>query len=130
MAFLLCRGWGWPFIHPDYVFSLLTEKQFRDWEAYYDHNPWGEDRADWRLLMSECRWSAMFGGNDGKRIIPKPNWPYFDDLVEAMDPARIEQGTRSFEDAIEPDGKGGYRWKPGRGPQEVNTNVSDDHRQT
>lgn len=107
----------------------LTERQFRQWEAYYEEEPWGEERADWRLLMSEKRWGAMLGGNEGRQI-PKATWPYFEDGPSTLNPQEIAEGTANFADAIEPKEGGGYQWKPGRGPQGMNTDGDEHDRQT
>lgn len=103
----------------------MTEKQFRDWEDYYQHEPWGEARADLRMEAYQLRLMKRVWGSEDEA--PAGRWPYFPD---GKKPDDIVQEGSAFDEAIEPDGKGGYRWKPGRGPQEVNANVSNDDRQT
>lgn len=49
---------------------------------------------------------GLFGSNNDKT--PNAVWPYWDtdeDLEEVI------QNSENFDNAIEPDGKGGYRWR-------------------
>lgn len=53
LAYRLCRDFGPPFIHPDYLLPCLTAEQFRGWERFYDQDPWGGEREDWRAMAIE-----------------------------------------------------------------------------
>jgi hypothetical protein len=97
--------------------GVLTESQFRGWLEYYDLEPWGEQRADWRQLAYQARWAAMFFGG-GNHEPPGGVWPYFHAEVSIDELARSAEATEAM---LEPLPGGGYRWKASNG--------SDDSRQ-
>lgn len=72
-AFKLCLALG--IAHPDYLDQLLTVRQFAQWKSYYDAEPWGERRADYRELAS----LAMAAGVPNVEL----DWPYWDDPITA-----------------------------------------------
>jgi len=43
--------------HPDLLDDLLSDRQISDWTAYYQLEPWGEDRAD--LRMARQIWAIL-----------------------------------------------------------------------
>ncbi len=94
----------------------LTEKQFQGWQKYYDAEPWGEERADWRQFANQLTWKKIIGGGDAKT--PNAMWPYFD---EEVDPGELLQAIENTDAQLEPKPGGGYQWKVTRG---------DDNRQT
>lgn len=47
--------------HPNALLSELTDEEFNGWRAYWDHEPWGEDRADVRMLYHSNRVNAAWG---------------------------------------------------------------------
>lgn len=85
----------------------LLERQFQEWEAYYDAEPWGEQRADLRGAATIAIWAGMMAGSNKKP--PSPFFPYWEEQQQ-LDPKQIEEFTANFAAAIEPDGKGGYRY--------------------
>ena len=63
--FRLCLKFG--IAHPDRVSEQLTSEQLCDWWAYFQHDPWGDMRADYRAFMaSKGAWSDKL----------LPEWPY------------------------------------------------------
>lgn len=105
MWFRLCLAMGE--IHPRHLQPKLTRSDFLDWLEYWNQEPWGEFRNDLRQEVFRVRLtSGMFGANGN--TVPNAVWPYYDseeDLEEVI------EGCEAFEDAIEPDGKGGYKWR-------------------
>ena len=47
MYFRIALALGFP--HPDYLLETLTWKQLLDWLIYYELEPFGEERADYRI---------------------------------------------------------------------------------
>ena len=45
-CFSLCRALGFP--HPKYLLPLLELEDLYEWMAYYERQPWGEERQDLR----------------------------------------------------------------------------------
>ena len=75
--FRLCLHFRWP--HPAVIDRHLTREQLADWWLYYQHDPWGERRADYRAFCSQrIAENAM------------PEWPYVeppftaDEIQEAL----------------------------------------------
>lgn len=95
---------------------VLTERQFTGWQDYYEAEPWGEERADWRQLANQMIWSKIIGGGDAEA--PSPVWPYF---AAGIDPAELLSAIEATDANLEPKPGGGYQWKVQRG---------DDNRQT
>lgn len=38
----------------DRFLARLTPHQYEEWKAFYELDPWGEERADWRNAMALC----------------------------------------------------------------------------
>ncbi len=47
--FRMCLLVGCP--HPDYLLTQLTSRQVSEWVEYFNLEPFGEDRADWRIAQ-------------------------------------------------------------------------------
>ncbi len=109
LLFELCKLWGGNgrHIHPDYLRPDLTERQLREWENFYEQEPWGESRADLRQAASIAIWGAMLAG--GSKKPPSPMFPYWEEQ-ERLDPKQIDEWTANFANAIEPKPGGGYQY--------------------
>lgn len=71
------------FPHPDYLLPYLTARQFEDWIAFYDRNPWGERRQDQRMEAWRQRlMMGMFGKKSGMSDVSMA-YPYFAKEVSA-----------------------------------------------
>jgi hypothetical protein len=51
-------------LHPDFLNRFLTIRQIREWIAYYNLEPFGEIRADWRQAMTSM---ILANANRGKK---------------------------------------------------------------
>lgn len=47
--------------HPDHLLAQLTARQVAEWKAFYDLEPWGEIRADFRAGQV-CATIAEYAG--------------------------------------------------------------------
>ena len=70
----------------------LTAEQFQDWQQFYDQDPWGGERDDWRAMASEMR------QRDPETDVTM-NYPYWqiDDEREAIRET-LEKKRRSMTD--------------------------------
>lgn len=83
-----------------------------DWTQYYDREPWGEERADWRQVANQMTWGRILGGGGTK--LPNPMWPYFEPDV---DPQALLKSIEATDANLEPKPGGGYKWKVQRGDE-------------
>lgn len=77
-AFRLCRELG--VIHPDYLLSNLTSRQFAEWIAEYNIEPFGQDRSDNVVArVGAALWNQKRGKGvepiDADVFTPKPKPP-------------------------------------------------------
>lgn len=106
MGYRLClalKRWD----HPEQMLLTMPERWFLGWQRYYDAEPWGEERADWRELANRTIWAAMIGGK-GEKKLPNALWPYFEDDI---DPAELLAAGMANDANLEPKPGGGYQWK-------------------
>lgn len=97
---------GGRFAHPDELLDHLTLAQFRDWEEYYDQEPWGEWRADARQGVM-LRYLLRPHEKYQLSALPDVMWPYFDPL-RGDDAAELKAFMERFDAAVKPKEGGGY----------------------
>ena len=103
MAYRLCLALG--VLHPNRLLEKLTSQEWQGWLQFADEEPFGEVRDDLRMdAFRERLMAGMFGGEEYARS----TWPYWDEQPSADD---VKNMTDNTEADIEPDGKGGYRWR-------------------
>lgn len=66
---------GEPF--PDRLAASMTMRQLREWMAYYEVEPWGEDRADLRAGIIAATTANVWRGR-GPAAKPSDFMPRFD----------------------------------------------------
>lgn len=64
--------------HPDYLLPQLTWEQWLGWRAYYQTEPWGEERADSRAAANSMWTVATQHGGEAPDLL----YPYFRDAGE------------------------------------------------
>jgi len=87
MAFRLAIALG--VVHPNRLFetaggdpasAVLTWDEFTDWLAYYQVEPWGDERADLRQAVAIAYQNIAWLPDDAE--LPEIVWPYFPDAEE------------------------------------------------
>lgn len=69
--------------------------EFRDWQAYYDLEPWGEERADFRQAVAVAYANIGWLPDDAK--LPDLLWPYFPE-AEQIDFDAVRQAVEEHTD--------------------------------
>lgn len=87
----------------------LSLDQLRDWQAWFDRNPQGEDRADLRQAVLLEHVLSPFSRH---RPQSQLTWPYFG---ERIDPQEAMDRIKEIDQALIPKPGGGYQWAPASG---------------
>ena len=88
-AFQLAIALGSP--HPDYILSQISSRQFSEWIAYQNIEPFGEWRAD---LRSGIIASTIANANRGKKqtaVKPSDFMPEFKKRQKQHGPSNLRQ---------------------------------------
>ena len=87
---------GWP--HPDYLLKFLTPKQFAEWAAFYNLEPWGFEVEDHRLGIIAA---SLFRAQGNKEAQPRDFMmrPPEEEVLSGK--ALVEQLKAAFGGAIE-----------------------------
>lgn len=86
----------------------LTIGEFRDWQAYYEKQPWGPHRDDIRQEVFRRRLVvSLFGAEDGQEV-PGALYPYFG---HQPTPEEMLDDLERLDGELVPNGKGGYEWR-------------------
>lgn len=66
--------------NPDAMLAAMTPSQLGEWLAYYEIDPWGEQRADLRaaIVATEIHRAAGSRRSDGQPIEPKQFMRFID----------------------------------------------------
>jgi hypothetical protein len=99
------NGRGW--IHPDDMLEDMSAREWKEWQAYYEKQPWGPHRDDIRQEAFRRRLMASMFGSEGQEV-PGALYPYFD---QQPTPDELFEELQRIENGLEPDGKGGYKWR-------------------
>ena len=85
--------------HPDHLLSQLTARQWAEWRAFYDLEPWGELRADFRAGQI-CATVASYAGKVRSNDVPAANpADFMPALGEFYKPVPV--GPRLLDDPVE-----------------------------
>lgn len=65
--------------HPDYLLDEISASQYDDWLAFFESEPWGQDREDARqaVLIQHLLRPHLKNPNTTSDL-PKYQWPYFE----------------------------------------------------
>lgn len=74
-AFRLCLELGYP--HPDVLLSQITSRQFGEWMAYYNVEPFGDNRADLRSGILASVFANIYRKKGAKQYTPADFMPKF-----------------------------------------------------
>lgn len=67
---------GWP--HPDYLLLYLSAPQLQEWVAYYELEPFGEERADLRAGIIAATSANVWRKKGRPALKPRDFMPHFD----------------------------------------------------
>lgn len=74
------------------LLRMLTARQFEEWVSYYESNPFGEERADWRAGMIA---SVLASCHSKTRYKPADFMPTFKQKTPQTE-AQMKHALRMF----------------------------------
>jgi len=92
MAFRLCLAIGLP--HPDWLWRLLTAKQWADWLAFSGVETWGDIRADLRAAIIGAHLSNRWRGKSETPVKPTDLMPH--EKPHEQTPEEMEQRLKDI----------------------------------
>lgn len=95
-----------------YFLGEINADYFQRWMDFYLRSPWGPTRDDMRNSVLVTLLMSAFSESSGE--LPNPTFPYW----RKRSSAELSTAV-AMDNALEPDGNGGYRWKGGSKPQEL-----------
>lgn len=61
--------------HPDYLMDTLSSRQWAEWQAFYQMEPFGDVKADWRAGMLASVLANVNRGKGTKAFHPEDFMP-------------------------------------------------------
>jgi hypothetical protein len=71
------------------MLESIPEWKFRRWMAYYQIEPWGEERADLRSAIVASTVANAMAGRRSKKFKPKDFMPFYESAQTPRDHQRI-----------------------------------------
>ena len=78
----------------DELLRSISWDEWIRWQAYYEIEPWGEERADGRLAVEIAYLLTPYLPTGTE--LPDLAWPYFGEDAEAPDPATVEAEIEAY----------------------------------
>lgn len=74
----------------------VSERDFRQWMAYYSLEPFGEERADLRSAIVAATIANCMGGKKGRKYKPKDFMPFSGTTQTPKDHQSIMEGLAAM----------------------------------
>lgn len=55
----------------------MSSEEWTYWQAYYQLDPWGEERADYRIAVLDALFANAWRGKNSRKFEPKDFMPEF-----------------------------------------------------